>query len=369
MFEKNLVPFTMAEELSEDEKRLLAAFRELGTQPKADTKEDLQRWMADYTASQQASTTSNPDSSKTPVPQWVPHAPRLSVFSGNANRKDAEADFELWHYEVRCLQQQGNKESVIWDAVRRSLRGEAAHIAMRLGHSATLDELLSKLKSVFGRVQGSEAIMTELYNATQRPDEDVAAWGCRLEELVSRAMEAGRFSAKEKDETLRSRFWHGLRQELRDRTGHKYDAATDFDTLRQVIRRFEVDHQLEKPKPSLAPSKVAKSAQVKAETTGDDDLRAQVKQLSAQIDTLAKQLQQQQQQQTATAAHSSPVQNAGRGHNVGRGQDQRHARQDVVCYRCGEKGHIRLGCRVRLDHVRKPNQGLNGNGSAPWGRQ
>jgi hypothetical protein len=25
---------------------------------------------------------------------------------------------------------------------------------------------------------------------------------------------------------------------------------------------------------------------------------------------------------------------------------------DVVCYRCGERGHIKIGCRTNIDHLR-----------------
>jgi hypothetical protein len=35
----------------------------------------------------------------------------------------------------------------------------------------------------------------------------------------------------------------------------------------------------------------------------------------------------------------------------GRRRDQ--APGDVVCYRCGERGHIRIGCRTNIDHLRK----------------
>jgi UDP-N-acetylglucosamine pyrophosphorylase len=39
--------------------------------------------------------------------------------------------------------------------------------------------------------------------------------------------------------------WNGLRKELKDASGHKYDSIKDFDSLRVAIRQMEMKHTLE----------------------------------------------------------------------------------------------------------------------------
>ena len=82
------------------------------------------------------------------------------------------------------------------------------------------------------------------------------------------------------DSTLCSRFWHGLQPAIKDKTGHKFDAAQNFDELRSTIRKFEVEN--------AAPTKAtAKGAQ--PDPTAD--LQAQVKALTAQVSLLASKLE------------------------------------------------------------------------------
>jgi hypothetical protein len=192
-------------EITEDERRLLDAFKALGATPKADTKEDLEQWMKSYVStaaegdppsqgqSGQVKVEAGAASGVTQQEQAVLYhsSPRLSIFSGAPGKRDSETSIDLWLYEVRCLQRQGYKESFILEAIRRSLKGEAARTAMRLGPTASLKELVDKLESVFGTVQGQEAVMAEFYNASQRVDEDVAAWSCRIENLVAKAVHLG----------------------------------------------------------------------------------------------------------------------------------------------------------------------------------
>lgn len=61
---------------------------------------------------------------------------------------------------------------VIEQAIRRSLRGDAAKIAMRLGCEAPVRELL-QFDSVFGVVETKEALLTQFYSARQKADEEL----------------------------------------------------------------------------------------------------------------------------------------------------------------------------------------------------
>ena len=54
--------------------------------------------------------------------------PRLPPFSGD----DKDCQFDLWHYEVQCLEQEKHPESDIKLAIRRSWRGQAQRTLMSL---------------------------------------------------------------------------------------------------------------------------------------------------------------------------------------------------------------------------------------------
>ena len=76
-------------------------------------------------------------------------------------------------------------------AIRRSLRGDAGKVAMRLGPEANVDDILDKMESVFGSLERGEKVLEEFYSSTQRKDEDSMAWSCRLEEIFRKAVIKG----------------------------------------------------------------------------------------------------------------------------------------------------------------------------------
>lgn len=161
---------------------------------------------------------------------------------GSSSGKETEASYDWWKYEVSCLRaEKCYDEQVIMEAVRRSLKGEAAHVAMRLGTRASLTELLAKFDSIYGTVQVRETILAEFYSARQQDQEDVSAWSCRLEDMLSKAVEVGKVHWSETNEMLCCMFWTGLHQHLKDRSGHKFDAIKDFDEHRRAIRQVEQD--------------------------------------------------------------------------------------------------------------------------------
>lgn len=54
---------------------------------------------------------------------------------------------------------------VIGSAIKKSLRGEAGRVAMRLGPSASISDLMNKLESVYGTVELREGILAQFYSA------------------------------------------------------------------------------------------------------------------------------------------------------------------------------------------------------------
>ena len=53
-----------------------------------------------------------------------------------------------------CLMKESTNEETILQAVRRSVRGEAVDVIMRLGVGASIHDILHKMDSIYGNVFG-----------------------------------------------------------------------------------------------------------------------------------------------------------------------------------------------------------------------
>ena len=84
-----------------------------------------------------------PDADKDEIVGRPVHAvlPRLPIFSGDAK----DTTFDLWSFEIKCLQTEGRAEADIRLAIRRSLKGQASRTLMSLGTEASVENILSKL--------------------------------------------------------------------------------------------------------------------------------------------------------------------------------------------------------------------------------
>lgn len=114
---------------------------------------------------------------------------------------------------------------------------------MRLGPDATLDDIITKLRGVFGLVETSETLLTDFYAARQRDDECVVPWGCRLEDLLDRARQQGVVEQKNMKDMLCIKFWGGLTWKLKDASRYKFDTIRDFGKLHVELRTIEQDYK------------------------------------------------------------------------------------------------------------------------------
>ncbi|XP_046566334.1 uncharacterized protein LOC124274986 [Haliotis rubra] len=268
---------------------IVELFHKLGLQPKAEKPEDLKTWIQDMAKQEgplQPSKLSAPpeplgDESQVTAKSHVtasatasanPPYPKLPTFSGDLHGKDAT--FDLWTYEVDCLQQLSvYSAAVLEQAIRHSLKGEAARVAMCLGPKATIQDLLRKLQSIYGTVQRKEALMAQFYSAAQRDEEDVASWGCRLEHLLSKVTEHHDIPPLEQDEMLRNMLWSGLRRSLKSVSGHKFDSVSSFDELRIALREIVYDlRQGREPAPSSRKQSASAKMATPSETITKSDL-------------------------------------------------------------------------------------------------
>ena len=351
----------MAEFTEAEVSRLVSSFKELGVKPKADTATDLKDWMEQFTKAAVVKETSS---------VRVTHNPRISPFSGEGGK--GEASFDLWRYEVECLKEEKSyPDDTIKQAIRNSLKGTAARIAMRLGSKASVTELLTKLRSVYGPVEVTETLMANFYGARQRAEEDVSTWACRIEDLLMKVSEHTPLGGTEIDRMLRNVFYTGLRQELKDITGHKYDSIDDYDRLLIAVRQVEKDHNRDKELPDKPKQATSKMAAASHETNQMQQMHAVINQLStdfksfkADVEKRDQDLKKRQQtwekknQQQRGYRHTDDDHRDRQwDHRQDQGKSNGQGNRGIVCWRCGQHGHIRYDCKVIMDHSRRD---LNG---------
>lgn len=278
---ENLTLDNMADFTPDELRTLGEAFKSLGVKPKADSPEDLEGWMKEYVEQK---------GPKTPSVHVHAQLPRIVVFSGEP--KGDQVSFDVWKYDVKCLINEGlHKGPEIYQAARKSLRGEASRIAMRLGSKASIRDLIDKLDGIYGIVEAGENLLAQFYSAFQKPDEDVAAWGCRLEDILEKAVEQEQVQRTAVVEMLHNKFWMGLKQQLKDATRHNFENIKDFDKLRVQIRRVEHELMLSSGTINDMGKKDKKSAQVKMVSAVQDGVSqplSDIEQLKAMVCNLSK---------------------------------------------------------------------------------
>lgn len=372
----------MAEDLPEgweNYKELITTLQKMNITPKADSPQDLENWIQQFAEERKSDVKTEPPCPKSSSSHIQP--PRLNNFSGSKDKKGGETSYELWRYEIQGLMKDRiHTEEVIVQAIRRSVRGEAGLLAMRLGPEASLTEILMKMESVFGNVDEVETIMSDFYNARQTADEDVSSWSCRLEGILDRAVHAHKVSRPQADRMLHDMLWKGLKPALKDVSHYEKERFATFDNLRTALRRIEKEHQLDQPAKMKPTIKQAVVTETESELTGI------LKQINTRLEKLETQQnnEQQCQQQQHQNPHQQPYQyprfsrysfrgrgqprgdryrgrGYGRGFTRGYGQQQQQQLtsdfkfpENITCNRCRREGHIAKGCRTNTDVDGKP---------------
>ena len=88
--------------------------------------------------------------------------PKLNLFSGEEVPGKHEISFNRWLFEVRTIQQ-SYAETLVWEAIIRSVRGWAADLVSFLGTNADVEKIISKFETVYGTVLGYDVLMHHLY--------------------------------------------------------------------------------------------------------------------------------------------------------------------------------------------------------------
>ena len=207
-----------------------------------------------------------------------PNSLKFSPFSGEDPKPKSESSFEEWKYEVDCIREDKvYSPTIIAQAIRKSLRGQAKRVIVPLGVLASLDDIMDRLENVFGNVASGHSILKEFYTATQTETETSSAWGSRLEEIYQRAIDKGKAREEDKNSALIEQFWESLRSErLKNATRVKYESAENFEYLRRAVRAEE-----DKMKRATNVAQQQFKSQVKSGDSSDDKLDLVLRRLEA----------------------------------------------------------------------------------------
>ena len=73
---------------------------------------------------------------------------RINTFSRDTTLGKTDVFFEQWYHEVQFVKDH-YPESVVWESIIRSLKGEAADMAQYIGPTASVVHIVRKLSVIF----------------------------------------------------------------------------------------------------------------------------------------------------------------------------------------------------------------------------
>ena len=166
--------------------------------------------------------------------------PRLPPFSGTDPVPKGEISFAQWKNDVNIYRAH-TKPDLMTEAVRNSLRGQAADSVLSLGES-NLDDILKELNVLYGVSFTFSMLEKAFCNIVQDKGESVASYASKLSSAFSK-MEAAsnsKITAQEKDRRLRDHFFEGLQKSIQSRLQFMmYQDTSTYADLRVAARTVE----------------------------------------------------------------------------------------------------------------------------------
>ena len=246
------------------------------------------------------------------------------MFSGEGQKN--EPSYAQWRSEVHSVWRSGiYQDAMVMSNVRRSLRGRAAEVLLAMGSEVSVQQLLEKL----------DVALEQLFTARQLPAESVSAWGCRLEDLLSRVTDSK--SAAAARALLRSRYWSGLYSDkIRNALRHLFDEGADFEALLRQARILE-----QEPSTANVQQAVAPQGQDKL-----DLILKQLTELTTRVQTLETKLVGVERLSTSSMHESAALTSASNpmSSSVPNTVAPTHPQSRQFagrCYVCGQPGHRR----------------------------
>ena len=223
--------------------------------------------------------------------------------------------------------------------MNKALQGDAAIVADSMDDDCTWQELLAALKAKFTVVSSLDVMMANLYGIKQG-NNSVSQFAINIEKVLGsiRVSHPTTFSTRESQRHLRTRFFQGLNDRLRNSLRHKYETDCSYEELLQYARMVES----EKSESGVNESIQAKATKAKASSAQQPKQQSQLKvtgdlvrlekayrSCQGELAKMQRHLQQMQEIKSswdASAFQSStdptPPQNSGSGGNSSHSQPQ-----------------------------------------------
>ena len=262
--------------------------------------------------------------------------PKLHEFSGKS--EDGKASWRRWELQIKGLVG-SYSDRAIKEAMNKALQGDAAIVADSMDDDCTWQELLAALKAKFTVVSSLDMMMAKLYGIRQG-NNSVSQFAINIEKVLGsiRVSHPTTFSTRESQRHIRTRFFHGLNDRLRNSLRHKYETDCSYEELLQYARMVESEKSesgVNESAPAKATKAKASSAQQQkqqSQSKGNGDLvrlEKAYRSCQGELAKMQRHLQQMQEIKSfwdASAFQSStdptPQQNSGGGGNSSHSQPQ-----------------------------------------------
>ena len=253
------------------------------------------------------------------------HSVRVSTFSGSPN----DCSFEQFRYDVQCLINQGAAEGVILLAIKRSIKGQAQEIALHMGETATVADILKRFEMMFGDVNPPHVLLAQFYAAEQHPGESVTDWYARIEDIASKIIrkDSTVISPNNYDVIVNTQFWTKMQDDrIKSALRHKFNMLSGSPQFIIEARKIESECKMETVRVQQAHIEVSPTIQ-----EGLDSLLSRLVSLEDKLDK--------------TTATVEGLQKGYHPPAVGPAADEGSQRRKTIrCFHCKKLGHIKRNC-------------------------
>ena len=237
----------------------------------------------------------------------------LPFFSGKDAPEHDEVTFGHWLSAVEGAILTSSPTAVqSW--ILRSVREPAASNVRSLGVGASIDKILSRLRTVYGNVSSFDELMRQFLNVLQTPYESVNDYVVRLEKAFAavRDNHPKELIMVDKTQHLRERFYQGLRREIHQKLTPSYEnERIPYVVLIRRARELEAEFY---PRREI----IAKGA---------TEIDPQRKDVTKTLRDLEDQMQQKTESESCQKTRWKGL---------------------YTCYHCGVPGHWRKNCQQKL---------------------